>query len=61
MAAPRSSAASAGRRINVALSCETCGNRNYKTSKISRDGSAALKFKKYCKHCKQHTEHIEAR
>lgn len=61
MAAPQSSAAYAHRRITVALSCVSCGNRNYKTSKISRDGSAVLKFKKFCKHCKQHTEHIEAR
>jgi large subunit ribosomal protein L33 len=61
MAAPRSSAATSSRRIPIALICETCGNRNYKTSKISRDGVSVLKFKKYCKTCKRHTVHIEGR
>lgn len=61
MAAPRSTAAFQGRRIQIALSCSICGNRNYKTKKPALEGTPALKLKKFCKHCNQHTVHVEGR
>jgi large subunit ribosomal protein L33 len=61
MAAARaSSAADAPRRIRVALSCSVCGNRNYRTTKRSREGTS-INLKKFCSHCNQHTVHIEGK
>jgi large subunit ribosomal protein L33 len=48
-------------RISVALSCEVCGARNYKTTKARREGSKPLVFKKFCKTCTAHTVHRESK
>ena len=47
-------------RTQVALSCTECGSRNYKTTKVRRDGVPALSLKKFCKICNRHTTHIES-
>jgi len=57
----RESAPTHGGRIRVVLSCTVCGNRNYPTKKIPRDGGTVLKLKKFCSTCKHHTVHIEGR
>ncbi|MCA9594474.1 MAG: 50S ribosomal protein L33 [Myxococcales bacterium] len=48
-------------RVQVALSCEQCGARNYKTTKPRRDGQKPLALKKHCKHCNAHTLHRETK
>ncbi|MEZ4220859.1 MAG: 50S ribosomal protein L33 [Polyangiaceae bacterium] len=48
-------------KTRVALCCEQCKARNYKTTRPSKDGSTPLELKKYCKHCKAHTIHRESR
>jgi len=49
------------RRIQMALACSVCGNRNYLAKKPPRDGGTVLKLKKFCSGCKRHTVHIEGR
>jgi large subunit ribosomal protein L33 len=49
------------RRVTVALACSACHSRNYKTTKAKKDGSPALKLKKFCKICDRHTQHEETR
>jgi large subunit ribosomal protein L33 len=49
------------RRVPVALACSDCGSRNYKTTKVAKDGSPPLTLKKFCKSCNAHTTHTEAR
>jgi large subunit ribosomal protein L33 len=46
-------------RTPIALACEDCKARNYKTSR-SPDG-APVELKKFCKHCKRHTVHRETK
>jgi large subunit ribosomal protein L33 len=48
-------------RVPVALSCQVCGARNYKTTRVRREGARPLTLKKFCKTCNAHTAHIEAR
>jgi len=48
-------------RISIALSCEVCGSRNYKTTKARREGSKPLELKKFCKTCNAHTKHKESK
>jgi large subunit ribosomal protein L33 len=53
--------ASAPRRARVVLSCSACGGRNYKTTRVQREGATPLKLSKFCKACNHHTEHIESK
>ncbi len=52
-------------RQRVALACEECGARNYKTTKARRVDAGQpqerLELKKYCPHCKRHTVHRESK
>ncbi|MFO0569468.1 MAG: 50S ribosomal protein L33 [Polyangiaceae bacterium] len=48
-------------RIRIALACEVCGERNYKTTIARREGSQPLRLKKYCKTCERHTLHKESK
>ncbi|HEY6561952.1 MAG TPA: 50S ribosomal protein L33 [Polyangiaceae bacterium] len=48
-------------RVSVALSCSVCSARNYKTTRIRRDGVKPLSLKKFCKTCNHHTVHIESK
>ena len=48
-------------RVPVALACSECSTRNYKTTKVRRDGAPTLKLKKFCKTCDKHTIHEETR
>jgi large subunit ribosomal protein L33 len=47
-----------GARDYVAMECPTCGNRNYRTSKNTRNQSK-LELRKFCNTCRQHTAHKE--
>ncbi len=47
-------------RLRIVLACSICGNRNYKTTKSSREGGT-LNLKKFCSHCNQHTMHVEGK
>ena len=46
-------------REYVLLECETCGNRNYSTSKKVKGATYKLNLKKYCRHCRGHKMHKE--
>lgn len=46
-------------RLPIALSCSSCGARNYKTTKAR--GQAPLELKKFCKTCNAHTLHKESK
>jgi large subunit ribosomal protein L33 len=59
--ASREPAPVGGGRIRVALCCTACGNRNYRTKKVPREGGTVLKLKKFCSGCKHHTVHVEGR
>ncbi len=48
-------------RIRIALSCEVCSERNYKTTIARRDGSKPLHLMKFCKTCNKHTLHKESK
>ncbi|GMV18633.1 MAG: 50S ribosomal protein L33 [Polyangiaceae bacterium] len=48
-------------RLRVALACEVCGERNYKTTIARREGSQPLCLKKFCKTCERHTVHKESK
>ena len=57
-----------GDRQSVALVCDECGARNYKTTKPKRpvqpgeEGQTQrLAFKKFCRTCNRHTVHRESR
>jgi large subunit ribosomal protein L33 len=52
---------SRSQRIPIALSCSVCGARNYKTTRIRREGIKPLSLKKFCKACNHHTVHIESK
>jgi ribosomal protein L33 len=38
-------------RIQIALACSECGNRNYRTTKAVRVGEPPFELKKFCKNC----------
>ncbi len=46
-------------REHVFLECSVCGNRNYRTSKRTKGGTAKLELKKYCRFERKHTLHKE--
>jgi large subunit ribosomal protein L33 len=48
-------------RTKVALSCSQCKARNYRTTRVQRDGVKPLMLKKFCKACNSHTMHIETK
>jgi large subunit ribosomal protein L33 len=48
-------------RIQIALACSVCGNRNYRTTKAVRAGEPAFEQKKFCKTCNLHTLHKETK
>ena len=47
-------------RVRVALVCEDCGARNYKTKKKTGQ-TERLTLKKFCPRCNQHTTHKESK
>jgi large subunit ribosomal protein L33 len=51
-----------GERKRIALACELCGARNYKTTKAAgAPEGERLRMKKFCKACAQHTWHAETK
>ena len=49
-------------RQRVALACEECGARNYKTTKAKATSpSERLTLKKFCPQCKKHTVHKQSK
>ena len=48
-------------RVRVALVCDECGARNYKTTRARREGTKPLRLSKFCKSCNRHTEHTESK
>jgi len=50
-----------GERLRVALACEDCGARNYRTTKDKRGNDRRLSLKKFCKACARHTLHKESK
>jgi len=49
-----------GERIEVALACQECERRNYKTTR-KVDQRGAIERKKFCPHCNKHTLHRETK
>jgi large subunit ribosomal protein L33 len=51
-----------GNRKRIALACEVCAARNYKTTKgpLAESGER-LRIKKFCPTCGQHTWHGETK
>jgi len=47
----------------VTLECESCGERNYTTTKtkVMVQQRVKLHLKKYCSRCKAHTPHKEVK
>jgi large subunit ribosomal protein L33 len=51
-----------GDRQRVALVCDECGARNYKTTKPKKPGQTKrLALKKFCPACNRHTVHRESK
>ena len=49
-------------RRRVALVCDECGARNYKTTtKNETDSTERIALKKFCPSCKRHTLHRESK
>ena len=49
-------------RVKVALACEECGARNYRTTKAKKMGQQKrLALKKFCPTCNRHTVHKESK
>jgi len=49
-------------RRRVALVCDECGARNYKTTKARKAGTEKrLAIKKFCPKCNKHTVHRESK
>lgn len=48
-------------RVNVALACTECKNRNYNTTKNKKNNPDRIEMSKYCKFCKKHTSHKETK
>jgi large subunit ribosomal protein L33 len=49
-----------GERQRVALVCDVCGARNYKTTR-GRNTAKRLEINKFCATCKRHTLHRESK
>jgi large subunit ribosomal protein L33 len=49
-----------GERIEVALACQECASRNYKTTR-KKDQEGQIELKKFCPKCKRHTMHKETK
>ena len=49
------------KRLRIALACEVCGARNYKTTIARREGAQPLQLKKHCTTCNSHTLHRESK
>lgn len=49
-----------GERVRVALVCNECNARNYKTTR-PKDNPERLELKKFCKSCGRHTTHTESK
>ncbi|MDP9148530.1 MAG: 50S ribosomal protein L33 [Myxococcota bacterium] len=47
-------------RTKIALACEQCQSRNYRTTRKS-DQRGQLALKKFCPSCKRHTVHKETK
>ncbi len=45
----------------IVLQCTQCGNRNYATTKNTREQAERLEFVKYCKFDRKHTAHKESK
>ncbi len=45
----------------INLSCTTCKQKNYTTTKNKRKTPDKLEFKKYCRFCQTHTVHKETK
>jgi large subunit ribosomal protein L33 len=45
----------------IILSCTTCKQKNYTTTKNKRKTPDKLEFKKYCRFCQTHTVHKETK
>jgi large subunit ribosomal protein L33 len=45
----------------IILSCTTCKQKNYTTTKNKRRTPDKLEFKKYCRFCQTHTVHKETK
>jgi large subunit ribosomal protein L33 len=50
-----------GNREIITLTCETCNNRNYVTTKNKRNTPDRLQIKKYCNTCRVHTPHKQTK
>jgi large subunit ribosomal protein L33 len=49
-----------GERIDVALACQECGSRNYKTTR-KKEQEGQIELSKFCPKCKRHTMHKETK
>ncbi|ABR30503.1 50S ribosomal protein L33 [Thermosipho melanesiensis] len=47
-------------RIQVALKCSECGNKNYYTTR-EKNKKEKLSLRKYCPKCNKHTVHNETK
>jgi large subunit ribosomal protein L33 len=45
----------------ILLSCQTCKQRNYSTTKNKKNTTEKLELKKYCRFCRLHTAHKETK
>ena len=45
----------------ITLSCTTCKQRNYTTTKNKKSTPQKLEFKKFCRFCRLHTAHKESK
>ncbi len=48
-------------RVRIALVCDECGARNYKTTKKKTQTGERLAIKKFCPSCGRHTLHRESK
>jgi large subunit ribosomal protein L33 len=48
-------------RVPVSLACSVCGARNYRTTRLRKQGAPPLELKKYCPTCNAHTLHKETK
>jgi large subunit ribosomal protein L33 len=45
----------------ITLSCTTCKQKNYTTTKNKRNTPQKLELKKFCRFCRVHTPHKESK
>ena len=50
-----------GDRQRVALVCDECGARNYKTTRKKNVPGERIALKKFCPTCNRHTVHRESK